>query len=401
VRAVALAGVTGRAGLIIDGDWVESKDQNPAGDVRLIQLADIGVGHFVDKSRRFMDGATADRLRCTDLRSGDILVARMPDPIGRACVFPGSDQRCVTVVDICIVRPCCDVADNRYLMHMINAPPFQQAIERHVKGSTRQRISRKNLETLAIPLPPLDEQRRIAAILDQADELRRKRRESLARLDRMADACFDEMFGDPVGNSMGWEADLTLGEVANIASGVTKGRKLKGEKTQTVPYLAVANVQDRHLRLDTVKTIEATEAEIARFALELNDLLLTEGGDPDKLGRGSLWRGEIDYCIHQNHVFRVRITSNRLHPLFLNWLIGGRRGKAYFLRSAKQTTGIASINMTQLRNFPMLMPPIEIQSAFAVRMTEIDRVKATVTASFASLDKLFASLQHRAFCGEL
>jgi type I restriction enzyme S subunit len=160
-------------------------------------------------------------------------------------------------------------------------------------------------------------------------------------------------------------------------------------------------VQDRTLALTTVKTIEATENEIARYRLVKNDLVLTEGGDPDKLGRGALWQGEIADCIHQNHIFRVRLSQDVVHPIFINWLIGGPRGKAYFLRSAKQTTGIASINMTQLREFPLILPPMDLQRAFAARVTEIDNLKARHRAHVVKLGALFASLQHRAFQGEL
>jgi len=182
---------------------------------------------------------------------------------------------------------------------------------------------------------------------------------------------------------------------------VTKGRKLNGTPTRLVPYLAVANVQDKALQLDNIKSIEATEEEIARYRLQEDDLVLTEGGDPDKLGRGTLWNGELAECIHQNHIFRVRLTSSEIAPIFLNWLVGSERGKRFFLNAAKQTTGIASINMTQLRSFPLLLPPLGLQLAFAARVAEIDALKAHHRAHLAKLDALFASLQHRAFRGEL
>jgi type I restriction enzyme, S subunit len=150
-----------------------------------------------------------------------------------------------------------------------------------------------------------------------------------------------------------------------------------------------------------LKTIEASEDEINRYRLQRNDLLLTEGGDPDKLGRGTLWSGEIPECIHQNHVFRVRLNTTDIDPLFLNWIVGSQRGKTYFLRSAKQTTGIASINMTQLKGFPVFIPPLPLQQQFAQRIAAIEALKATQREAIVQLDALFASLQHRAFRGEL
>ncbi|WP_243317708.1 restriction endonuclease subunit S [Geothrix paludis] len=262
-------------------------------------------------------------------------------------------------------------------------------------------VSKSKFEQLSLPLPPLLEQRRIAAILDQVEVLRAKRRTALAKLDTLAQSIFIETFGDPVANSMGWPDTTPLGDVADIVSGITIGRNLDGLATREVPYLAVVNVQDREIRLDVLKSTEATEVEIARFRLQKNDLLLTEGGDPDKLGRGSLWHGEVVECIHQNHVFRVRLTSRVVHPLFLNWLVGSRRGKTYFLKSAKQTTGIASINMTQLRGFPLLLPPMALQEVFAKRMDLVDHMKTEHRRSLAHFDALFASLQYRAFRGEL
>jgi len=268
-------------------------------------------------------------------------------------------------------------------------------------GATFKEVSKTAVARIEVPLPPLPEQLQIAEVLDRVEAVRAKRRAALAQLDTLTQALFLDLFGDPATNPKGWPETHLLGDVAEIVSGFTKGRKLNGKKTRLVPYLTVVNVQDRSLNLSKVKKVEATEDEIQRFRLVPNDLLLTEGGDPDKLGRGSLWNSELPECIHQNHVFRVRLTIEDLDPLFLSWLVGSQRGKRYFLRSAKQTTGIASINMTQLRRFPLLFPPLDLQREFARRVAAVDKLKRTHRASLAELDTLFAALQHRAFRGEL
>lgn len=134
----------GDGGLFCDGDWVESKDQDPAGDVRLIQLADVGDGEYRNRSKRFLTSAKAAQLRCTFLAPGDLLVARMPDPLGRACMFPGDEKTSVTVVDVCIVR-LASSANARWLMHQLNSPQLRQIIASRQSGSTRLRISRTNL----------------------------------------------------------------------------------------------------------------------------------------------------------------------------------------------------------------------------------------------------------------
>ncbi len=119
---------------------------------------------------------------------------------------------------------------------------------------------------------------------------------------------FLEMFGDPVTNPKGWE-EAALTDVAEIVSGVTKGRKLGGKQTVFAPYLRVANVQDGYLNLSEIKEIEVLPTDIEKYRLLDGDILLTEGGDPDKLGRGTVWREHIEGCIHQNHIFRVRIRT--------------------------------------------------------------------------------------------
>ena len=135
------------AAVFVDGDWVESKDQDPDGDVRLIQLADVGDGFYIDKSDRFLTAESAARLRCTFLEPGDVLLARMPDPLGRACIFPGDRRRAVTVVDVCVIRVDPSATDAGWFMHCINAPVTRNQIAGYATGTTRSRVSRGNLVT--------------------------------------------------------------------------------------------------------------------------------------------------------------------------------------------------------------------------------------------------------------
>lgn len=297
------------------------------------------------------------------------------------------------------LRPKNAAIDGRYLWRVLEASADR--LRSKGRGATFLQVSKADIAELEIPLPPLEEQKRIAGILDQADALRRLRARALDKLNTLGQAIFHEMFGDLRANDKGWEEGLTLGELAGVASGITKGRKTKTNALREVPYLAVSNVQDRFLKMDVVKTIEATEDEINRYRLCRDDILLTEGGDPDKLGRGTLWKEQLPECIHQNHVFRVRVCDTRVRPTFLSWLLGSDRGKAYFLQSAKQTTGIASINKTQINAFPLLLPPSSLQQHLEERLDVLEaRLMAYSTAQFQS-QALFASLQHRAFRGDL
>ena len=155
------------SGFFTDGDWVESKDQDPDGDVRLTQLADVGVGEFRNRSARFMNAATAARLNCTFLIPGDILIARMPDPLGRACIFPGDPKPSVTVVDVAVLRLGSQDFVTSYVVLAINSPQFARNVEAKAAGTTRSRISRGNLSLLPFPVPPLAEQHRIVAKVDE------------------------------------------------------------------------------------------------------------------------------------------------------------------------------------------------------------------------------------------
>lgn len=157
----------GASGVFSDGDWVESEDQDPNGDVRLIQLADVGDGAYINKSNRFLTKSKARELNCTFLRVGDVLVARMPDPLGRACIFPGDRKDSVTVVDVCVIRGEQEHIDHRWLMHFINSPAMRSEIHALQSGSTRKRISRGNLSTIPLPVPPRAEQTRIVEKLEE------------------------------------------------------------------------------------------------------------------------------------------------------------------------------------------------------------------------------------------
>jgi type I restriction enzyme S subunit len=163
----------------------------------------------------------------------------------------------------------------------------------------------------------------------------------------------------------GWSIQR-LEEVAEIQTGIAKGVHVAAEMV-SLPYLRVANVQDGHVDLTEMKEIEVPKDKINRFLLRRGDLLMTEGGDFNKLGRGCLWQGQIDPCLHQNHVFAVRVTSPILHNQFLAILAASSYGRRYFTGCSKQSTNLASINTSQIRAFPVLMPPLAEQR----RITEI------------------------------
>ena len=265
-----------------------------------------------------------------------------------------------------------------------------------VNGATRQKLNQADMKKMEIPLPPLDEQRRIAAVLDKVSGLIAKRREQLDKLDELVKARFVEMFGDPVLNPMKWP-EKPLENMADIVSGITKGRKTKETELIEVPYMAVSNVKDGYIDWTTVKTILATKAEIEQYRLLPDDVLMTEGGDPDKLGRGAIIQQPLENCIHQNHIFRVRLNENILLPSYFAEFLQHQKAKQYFLKCAKQTTGIASINMRQLKGLPTLVPPLEIQVHFDDFVEKTGQSKLKIQQSLDKLEILKKALMQQYF----
>lgn len=369
----------------------------------VLKIRDVSeLGEFRGEFQSFVDPVLAARLSDRHVKEGDILIlnaAHNSDHVASKTYRAKlPTEGALATGEWLIIRPKTDSLNPNFTYHWATSVNTRQKIRELVHGI---HLYPKDVSRLQIPVPPLPEQRRIADILDRADSLRAKRRAALAQLELFSESLFSEMFGDLTSNSMGWSDGRVLGEITEIVPGITKGRPLNGQTARPVSYLAVLNVQDRFLNLATVKTIEATETEISRYRLARNDLLLTEGGDPDKLGRGTLWQEQLPECIHQNHIFRIRLQTDDIDPIFLNWLVGSRRGKRYFARSAKQTTGIATINSTQLRQFPLLVPPLALQIEFRQRLAKVNAVKAVMAQTLAEFEGLSASLQWRAFRGEL
>jgi type I restriction enzyme S subunit len=267
-------------------------------------------------------------------------------------------------------------------------------------------LNRQDVYDLDVAFPPLPEQQRIAALLnDQTAAVERARAAAEARLEAaraLPAAYLREVFEGE--EARGWPV-APLGTVGDISSGITLGRRFEGVTTRRVPYLRVANVKDGYLDLSDVYEVAVPESDIQKCRLQQGDLLLTEGGDPDKLGRGSFWQEQLPECIHQNHIFRVRFDLSQHLPDFLSAQIGSSYGKAYFLAHAKQTTGIATINQRVLADFPLMLPPLTVQERVVGQITkQLQAAKAAIKvlqAQFDDLNFLPAALLRQAFSGEL
>ena len=271
-----------------------------------------------------------------------------------------------------------------------------QYLNSQARGATIKGIKIDTLANLKIPEISIEKQYEVSRIIDKTRIIIEQRKQELMNLNELMKARFVEMFGDMYLNSKGWP-EAKLESMADVVSGITKGRKTKAEDLTEVPYMAVSNVKDGYIDWITVKTIEATQQEIEQYRLLADDVLMTEGGDPDKVGRGAIIKEPLENCIHQNHIFRVRLDESMILPEFFAEYLQHQRSKRYFLGCAKQTTGIASINMTQLRALPVLMPPLSKQEEFVLFKAQVNKSKVAVQKALDETQLLFDSLMQEYF----
>ena len=297
-----------------------------------------------------------------------------------------------------------------YLMWSDWVMPLAQTL---VTGSTpsRQRVNPEAFYNIEVPIPPLEEQCAISWALGQVRDAIRVQDISVTTAQALKRAAMRRLFTRGLRGEAqretevgpvpeGWDVVL-LEDCAVVQTGAAKGRKFGGAEVVQVPYLRVANVQDGYLDLSEVKTITIRKSELNRYRLQQGDVLMTEGGDFDKLGRGFIWRGQLKLCVHQNHVFAVRTDRNRLLPDFFAYEAQSDYGKAYFLKVAHKTTNLASINTTKLKAFPVLIPTLGEQREMVSILEAIDRKIDLHQRKRAVLEELFRALLHKLMTGEV
>lgn len=329
------------------------------------------------------------------IRTGDILVSTVRPNLNAVALVPSDLDGQVASTGFCVLRATAIVLPE-YLFYFVRSRKFVDNLISLVSGAMYPAVSDSQVLDQSLPLLPIPEQRRIVDILSRAEGIVRLRRDAENKTVELIPALFLDMFGDPVTNPKGWPV-LPLNEVSEVISGATKGRRLAPEDVIELPYMRVANVKDGHLDLREIKTIEIKRTEIERLKLELGDLLMTEGGDPDKLGRAALWQGQIELCVHQNHIFKVRSNRSLVLPEYLRALAGSHYGKNHFLRIAKKTTGIASINKTQLSAFPVVLPSMSSQEKFVKQVALIESIQSQQATATAMAQATFDALLSQVF----
>lgn len=393
----------------------------------------------------------------TPFTEGDVLFAKITPCMenGKVAVVPKlRNGHGFGSTEFHVLRPRTGI-DARYLYYFISNKSFRAEAEHHMTGGVGQkRVPTAYIKACTIPVAPLKQQHRIvaeieknfsrldegvanlkrikanlkryktavlkAAVEGKLTEQWRKDHPNVEPADKLLDRIFSERRqkwngkgpyrepGTPVIPNLqklpnGW-VWTRLDTIANLQGGITVDKNRSWATARSVPYLRVANVQRGFLDLSKMKNILAPEKEIEDLRLVPGDILFTEGGDRDKLGRGWIWEGQLSECIHQNHVFRARLYSNNVSSKFVSWW-GNSFGQHYFLREGKQTTNLASINITKLSALPIPIPPREEQRMIGEeverRLSVIAELDGTVEANLKRADRLRQSLLQQAFTGHI
>ena len=367
---------------------------------------------------RFEDAPSRARRR---VASGSTVISSVRPNLQAVAFFASAPKHLICSTGFNVVEPQSNKLAPQFTYYHLLSENARQYFEAAATGVGYPAIGDKDFNAFTVTLPPLPEQQRIAtylaascAAIDAAVSAKRRQLDTLEALRKSiiqravtrgiaADAALE-----PTGNVWleqvphGWKL-VALKRIAEIRGGLTLGKQYEGELVER-PYLRVGNVQDGHLDLADVSVIELPASVAAGVELWPNDVLMTEGGDLDKLGRGHLWRGEIAGCLHQNHIFAVRCFSHKLKPMFLAYATAAQYGRDYFEATGKKTTNLANTNATKVGQFPIPLPPLAEQEAICAHLdektAEVNRIAATITAQIDTLIAYRKSLIHECVTGQ-
>jgi len=354
-----------------------------------------------DVKEMSFDDADFEKYR---LRAGDLLLneaSGSPNEVGKPAIWRGEIDGCC--FQNTLLRLQTHELDRGYVYWYCHLSARGGRFGDAGRGVNIRHLGKQGLARFPIPIAPGAEQKRIVAAIDEhfsrldaAEAMLAAARRKLSSLRRSAVARLFDHADWP------W---TTLGEIAEIKGGVTKDSKRQSDPGYVeVPYLRVANVQRGYLDLSEVSRIRIRPAKAAQLALRTGDVLFNEGGDRDKLGRGWVWDGQIDNCIHQNHVFRARLSSGEFDPYFVS-VHGNTWGQRWFETHGKHTTNLATLNLTTLKSFPVPAPPLAEQREVVDEFQSIRGSEDRLRTEFSRAESRSASLRRSiladAFSGRL
>ena len=372
---------------ILSGFAFKSERFGDVGELPIIRIRDVKRGY----SETFYSGDYDDRYLIND---GDLLIG-MDGEFNRERWRGGKallNQR------VCKLSPDNRHLSSEYLYHFL--PNALRNIEDRTPFATVKHLSSKDIKDIHIPLPPLDEQRRIAAILDKADDLRRKRKRAIELLDGLTRSIFLEMFGEMTSAHTLTYATAPFADLVKSQKiGVVRSASELSSDAPT-PYLRMdAITLDGKLDIQNVKRTKASKADLAEYKLEKGDFLFNTRNSKELVGKTAIFDGPPGF-IYNNNILRVRF-SDRLLPEYAVAFFRTRYAQNELELRKSGTTSVFAIYQKSLETLPIALPPIEIQVEFAARITKIRDLTNRYRSSQTSLLSLFSSLQSRAFSGQL
>jgi len=336
----------------------------------------------------------------TNFADGDVLLAKITPCFenGKIAFAKLKTKYGFGSTEFHVIRADRERLDGRYLVHFLRRDEVRVDGARNMRGSAGQRrVPKHYLESLSIPLQTLNEQRRIAAILDQTEALRAKRREALAQLDSLTQSIFIAMFGDPTTNPKQWRS-VALDQLVRKDDTINYGVVQPGDALDVgIPLVRVGDVVDGNFESTALKRIDPTiEAAYKRSRLKGDEILVTCVGS---IGVVALVEPFMKGYNIARAVSRIP-ASDVIDRTFLASYLQTDFVQRYFT-SELRTVSQPTLNIKQICETKVIQPPLPLQQSFASRVQSVEALKATHKAALQELDRLFTSLQHRAFQGEL
>ncbi len=375
--------------------WVPERD-DPDGAFMYIDLSAVDQDAKVVSGARELACAEAPSRARQLVRAGDVLVSTVRPNLNGVARVPSEFDGATASTGFCVLRPRACRLDGGYLYQWVQSFRFVSAMVRRATGASYPAVSDRIIHESKLPLPPLAEQRRIAEILDKADALRTMRRASLAKLDTLTQSIFIDMFGDPATNPKGWPI-VTIGDLLESASyGTSKKAGIAG----SVAVLRMGNVtRDGEIDLSDLKYMELDEKGQDRYLVRCGDILFNRTNSADLVGKTALYRG-VTPMAYAGYLIRLRVKVDS-EPEYLAAFLNTPYAKRVLRGMAKSIVGMANINATELQAIRVPLPDRAMQRVFSLRMASVLGLKRSCRAVEAELDRLLASLQYRAFRGEL
>ena len=326
-------------------------------------------------------------------RKGDVLFSK-DGTVGKVHLVH-EDRPFAVLSSLAILRPAKHI-DGTYLAHFLRTPSTIDAASKKKTGSAIRRIILRDLATLRIPVPPLDEQRRIAAILDKADALRRKRKRAIELLDSLTQSIFLEMFGDPAENPRGFER----GAIGDLLEETQYGTSAKAGEAGAFPILRMGNLtNDGRIVIDDLKFIDLSGKETEKYTVRKGDILFNRTNSADLVGKSAIFEMEEPFAF-AGYLVRAR-TKSTISPYYVAGYLNSRHGKAVLRNMAKSIVGMANINAKEMASIPILIPDQNSQKRYVTAITAVQSYRERYRIHARTADALFSSLQHRVFSGQL